>query len=430
MSSEWNQSDLAAKAGVGKKTVERFETCIPISIGEAELIEAAFKKKLGDDKVGSLFERPRTSVVGSSPVIPDESGTYPLTQSSSVDKGFKDLRQLYFPDPLAVRRAGSRKFTIIGSAIETLIHSTLNSRTPITKCGWDPARVTIVDTGKVIDSEPILKRLSGGLMPLEPNEANDTKFILSKCEHPTLDDEENLTMWFDKTDWQIHKTVRNAPDGIEKNEDLALEFGSPDVEQNRVPSSVGLHYIVRFADDTVLLLLRRGSVVAHERNRWSISGEEQFEINDFRNSTLLRVFQRTLCEEVVGLLTRSPEILQDIWEKYVADNLETMRLWGLLFEERACVTSLLGFYQFRLSVRDFIKWRKELADQWIGSLDREGKMYWTTTAEIEHLVLGNQCKAWSLDETDSSTVEASMLHKTSRYRAIRLIRAVRGRLPN
>lgn len=82
------------------------------------------------------------------------------------------------------------------------------------------------------------------------------------------------------------------------------------------------------------------------------------------------------------LLDHSPERLQDLWDKHIAERLETMRLWSLVFEERACVTSLLGFYRFKISIGDFITWKKGLAQQCVATLDYEGRMYWTTIAQI------------------------------------------------
>jgi len=340
-------------------------------------------------------------------------------------------RRLFDPDPLAERRvslSGRDDCRVIGSAVETLVHSTLDTSPHLSEMGWDPERVVIKDTTEMVDSAPILKRLGSGLLALAPNEANDIKFVLTSAPPPLKDDEDNIRLLFGRTDFQTHNTVRTAPDGVEKNESLALEFGNLDVELNRVPSSVGLHFIVRLADDSVLLIKRRNDL-AHEKGAWSISGEEQFKTHDFWDKSLLRVFQRALCEEIVGLYDKAPETLETRWREHVVGKVELMKLWGLLFEEHACVTSLLGFYQLRLSRRDFLLWRRELAKRFVGRIDTEGKIYWSTTAELERLFKTGEFNAWDLWTAESVTVSAKMLHKTSRYRAFRLFRAVHGRCP-
>ncbi len=342
-------------------------------------------------------------------------------------------REIRLPDTLAERRVlrASEPYPVIGSAVETLIHSTLNTKADYLTMGWDPAHVQIIDTKRTIDPRPILARIEGGLLPLAKNESNDIKFVLSGYFDPLKDDEDNLTLSFDRTDWQTHKTVRNPKNGIETNEDLALEFGNLQVEKNLVPSSVALHYIVRFDDDSVLLL-KRGPNVATDPNKWSISCEEQFKIHDFDEGTLVRVFRRALCEEVVGLFDRDPATLEVRWREHVASRIRTMKLWGLVFEERACVTSLLGFYQFGISKNEFVEWHKQLVDSSLGTRDKEGKLYSTTTDELEILLKAGHCKAWPLFEQHPAPVglQAGDMAKTSRYRAYRLVLAIKGKLPS
>jgi hypothetical protein len=372
---------------------------------------------------------------------PDGKGGYRFVGEVKFTLGTKEVPQvsnlkedeirIYAPDPLAERRVAlsGEQHLVVGSAIETFIHSKVNTTATLSAMGWDPSQVAIKDTGMTVDPAPILARLASGLMPLSPNETNDDKYVLTSAPPPLKDDEQNLKLSFGRTDYQTHRTVRSSPDGIENDDSLALEFGNLDVELNRVPSSAGLHFIVRLLDDTVLLLRRRKDIL-HEKSKWSISGEEQFKNHDFWDNTLLRVFQRSFCEEVVPLYDKSPETLQYRWDTYVADKIETMRLWGLLFEEHACVTSLLGFYQLRISRKEFVAWRRDLVKHCVGTIDKEGTMHWTTTTELERLLATGSCNAWMLERPESFIIEDSMLHKTSRYRAFRLIRAVRSRLPS
>ncbi len=353
-------------------------------------------------------------------------------QHREADELLASNRNIRSPDPLAEQRVaqGAEPYPVIGSAVETFIHSTLNTRADYLQLGWDPAQVKIIDTRRVIDPSPILARIPGGLFPLGANESNDTKFVLASYSRPFKDNEGDLTLSFVRTDWQTHNTVRNSKNGVEADDQLALEFGSLDVEMNRVPSSVGLHYIVRFEDGSVLLL-KRSPDIAHDKNKWSISGEEQFKIEDFEGGTLERVFRRALCEEVVGLFDRNPGTLDRRWCEHVSDKIKTMRLWGLVFEEHACVTSCLGFYQFRISKNEFVEWHKRLVDLCIGTRDKEGRLYYTTTEELDRLLRIGMCQAWGLFERSSASVavDAGQLAKTSRYRAFRLIRAITGKLP-
>jgi hypothetical protein len=342
-------------------------------------------------------------------------------------------RDIRAPDRLAEQRVaqGAEPYLVVGAAVETLVHSTLNTRANYLKLGWDPAHVKIIDTQLLIDSNPILAHIPGGLLPLAENDSNDTKFVLSGHSGPFKDNEDDLTLSFVRTDWQTHNTVRNSGYGVEKDNELALEFGSLDVEMNRVPSSVGLHYIVRFEDGSVLLL-KRSPRIAHDPNKWSISGEEQFKVEDFAEGTLERVFRRTLCEEVVGLFDRNPGTLDRRWSEHVSDKIKTMKLWGLVFEEYACVTSCFGFYQFGISRTEFVDWHKELVDRCVGTRDNEGKLYHTTTEELDRLLRVGTCQAWRLFEHSSApvTLDSGQLNKTSRYRAFRLVRAITGKLPS
>jgi hypothetical protein len=130
----------------------------------------------------------------------------------AVDLSLHSDRSIRDPDPLAERRVleSAEPHLVVGSAVETLIHSTLNSRADYLEAGWDPAHVRILDTKRLLDPGPILSRFPDGLIPLAPNEANDTKFVLVAHSHPLKDDEDNLTLSFARTNWQIHKTVRLA----------------------------------------------------------------------------------------------------------------------------------------------------------------------------------------------------------------------------
>jgi hypothetical protein len=362
--------------------------------------------------------------------------------SPVVDADCQDYersRVLRAPDPLAERRIAmersefgdDRQFLVVGSAVETLLHSSLNSKLPLKEMGWNPAHVKVVDTLLLVDPQPILARLSQkGLTPLGKNSRNDTRFVLTACHVPFKDDEDSLILSFGRTDWQTHITVRNAEDGVEHNDDLALEFGSLDVGRGRVPSSVALHYIVRFIDDTVLLLHRRTDI-AHDAGKWSLSGEEQLEESDFWDGNLLRIFQRALCEEVLGLYDARSGTLQKRWDEFVGSKIDFMRLWGLVFEEHACVTSLLGFIQFRITRADFITWYADLGNACAGTRDIEGKMHWTTTAEIERLLISGTCSVHPLfSENATISLSADQLGRTTRYRAFRYCRAVRGVLPS
>src|SRR5205085_7237208 len=117
-------------------------------------------------------------------------------------------RQLRAPDALAEQRVrlGSEPYLVIGSAVETLVHSTVNTNANYLDEGWDPAHVQIVDTKRTMDPNPILDRMriAGRLIPLKANEANGTKFVLYSHSHPFKDDEDNLSLSFVQTDWQTH----------------------------------------------------------------------------------------------------------------------------------------------------------------------------------------------------------------------------------
>jgi hypothetical protein len=408
-------------SGLRRRTWKAFGAAVATLISEKqaqqqwEEVTRLLESHLGESVIPVWPQLAQSDPSSSTEQVGDEAGTN------------KRLRQ---PDPLAEHRVSQsgRDFLVVGAAVETLFHSTLNSSVSMRQMGWDPAKVQIVDTKQELDSGPILRRLAGGLLPLGSNEKNWTKYVLSSYSEPFKDDEENLTLSFKRTDWQTHKTVRTSPDGVEENELLALEFGNLDVERNLVPSAVGLHFIVQLADDAVLLLRRRADT-PHDPNKWTLTAEEQFQTEDFQDHNLLRVFQRGLMEEIAGLYDKSPDTVSTRWKAHLSSKVEAMRLWGLIFEEHACVTSLLGFYRLGLSTQEFCKWRRSLVNRSVASIDYEGKLYWTSLDQLEELLKNGTCSAWLLATGQAVEVKASMLAKTTRYRAYRLFRSARGHLP-
>jgi transcriptional regulator with XRE-family HTH domain len=420
------QEELASLAGYSKRTIEKFEKGSKGFLKTIRDVAGALSvdpKLLIDQSRDPRDQQSFKRVTAEDPAnaVGDEA-----VDSEDATRTIRD------PDALAEQRVrrSAAPYLVVGAAVEILSHSSLGASASINGKGWDPARVDVIDTGRTFDSGPIMARLSGGLAPLGSNEANRTKYVLTGLSRPFKDDEENLKLWFSRTDWQTHIAVRQSSDGVEKNDALALEFGSLDIELNRVPSAVGLHYVVRLADDKVILLQRRADM-AHDPATWSVSGEEQFEADDFRDGTLLRVFQRALCEEVTGLYDRSPETLQNLWSEHIEDKLQTMKLWGFVFEEHACVTSLFGFYQFGLSVSAFAEWYISLLNRGLGNRDNEGLLYFTTVDELGELLIKGQCAARPLFGKDHAVVNvrSTMLQKTARYRVFRLFHALRGRLP-
>jgi len=323
------------------------------------------------------------------------------------------------PDKYAAAHAerANEKFLIVGEAVEVLPHPNLNTRTELARLGWEPSTVAVKDDQQLFDSRAILDYV-GGLKQADP--PNGTKLALVDTSFVTADSHE-LRLEVRRTDFF---TLMSLKPELQNNPDMRLRFGRLKLTDNRVPHSLCLHFVVRFADGQ-FLLMRRHAKSAYHANRWSFSGEEQFAPSDLETAAPIDVlFKRTFCEEVVAFRDENPATLDERWQ-IARQFVSFYRLLSVFVEERLFNFELLGYYQLSVSTREFVDRQSELVKAAIGMRDNEGDLFTVSEDELLKLFFNDECQAVCLFSADTAIVTAGNLHPTSRYRMFRTMRAIK-----
>jgi hypothetical protein len=314
----------------------------------------------------------------------------------------------------AVVAKANEQFLVVGQVIEILPHPNLGKRASIGDLGWSPAEVEFNDLQQQFEAEEILEKV-GGRKKFDP--PNNVKFSLSGVSFVTLDSP-FLTLDLKRTDYF---TVRSVLSALAAKPELRIELGAVDPASNRIPHSLCLHYVVRFSGGEVLCM-RRDPRSAYHGRLWSFSGEEQLSASDFNyGSPGLSLFQRAFCEEVLTLRDESP--LGERWD-IASSIVEDMSIWSVFIEEEIFNFSLLGLYQLKMSVTEFVSNYTRLASRGTGSRDREGDLFVVSQDMLKALLFDGECSAQALFANEAQTVREENLHPTSRYRIFRLLRAV------
>jgi len=314
----------------------------------------------------------------------------------------------------AVSRANEH-FLVIGQVIEIVPHPNLGRRAPIEELGWGSSQIHLIDLQERFEANQLLSRTSG-YKEFDP--PNGTKFCLVSESFVTKDSP-NLILNLRRTDYF---TIKSVLAEIKDNPDLRKEFGALDPESNRIPHSLGLHYIVRFPNGDVLCM-KRDWRAAYHGNRWSFSGEEQLSEEDFGARVPSEHFiRRTYCEEVLGMRDEIP--IAERW-MVAEDTVEAARFWSLILEEGISNYAIVGLYQLKVDIEAFITLHKKIVDTGMGTRDREGKFYIVSQPMLKALLFTGECTAKALFlEEGMETIYSYNLHPTSRYRIFRLLRAV------
>lgn len=318
-------------------------------------------------------------------------------------------------DAAAAVARSNEHYLVIAQAIEIIPHPQLNSRAALTDLGWNPAEVDLMDRQTRFGVEVLLDK-AGGLKSFDP--PNGMKFSLVETSYVTSDSP-RLSLSTERTDYF---TLRSILPLVTGDRNVREEFGSLEPSRNRIPHSLCLHFVVRFANGDVLAM-RRDRRAAYHGGLWSFSGEEQVADHDFKAGTpCLALFQRTFCEEVLALRDEAP--LEERWQ-IASPVVEKMALWSVFLEEGIHNYSLLGFYQLNCNPDDFLKLHNSLVDQGIGTRDREGECFLVRDEDLLYLLVDGYCRASPLFQGRVSEVRAENLHPTSRYRIFRLLRALK-----
>lgn len=248
---------------------------------------------------------------------------------------------------------------------------------------------------------------------------NNKKYGIARLFVGTTDDA-NYTVEFFETDWNTYRRARMA---IEANSDLRDRFSHVEPEKSLLPQIMALHFLVRFADGSVLAM-KRGDRLHCEAGRWSFSAEEQLKQGDWQSTdggVAEFLFRRAFVEEILGRReSDEPAAVNAIWTGYCAEFIKSYRLWSILLEERAGCFSPFGVFQLAGNPEDLCDIHNELKVEGYGR-DDEGSLYFVNEADIETLLSEGSCKARSLyGDGRVSLINSDCLHTTSRYRLWRL----------
>ena len=312
---------------------------------------------------------------------------------------------------------------VVGKVIEICSHGSLESMSLFNKLGVEPC---LVHFGK-----PLPKDFSdslcivGGLKNF--GEPNRKKYGIAALPLFAMDNF-NYQIEFWETDWNTWMSVRKA---IESDVSLRQKLSHVLPGENKLPQSMSLQYIVRFANGDVLAMKRSGQL-ASDPGSWSFSGEEQLGEEDFRSSIVKEpaehLFRRAFIEEVFGNRTEDENILNQIWTDHCLPIIDSHRVWSFFLEENVGIFQMFGVFQLKINW-DKLRSIHELAVSagW-GSPDPEGLHYIVIESDIAKLLTKGECPATSLYGSNELSISATNLHATSRYRLWRLFRA-RNRNP-
>lgn len=336
-------------------------------------------------------------------------------QLEQLNEWERALRQ---PDRFAAEHLtlSNEEFLVFNSAVEVLPHSTLRTRTRLGRLGWDPEQVKISYAPQEFDASELLGRV-GGKRDLDP--PNGIKYCLVDRSLGATDTDLSLTLRH--TDYFTIQSVRPL---VESTPALRAELGSFDPANNKVPHSLCLHYVVRFANGDVLITFN-DKRKAYAASTWSCSGEEQIKDADLESEhPLLTLFRRALLEEVFALSDEAVP-LNERWA-LVSDLVSSTRLWSLFLEEQLCNFSLLGVCQMACNPARLAERYRQIVGRGTGTRDLEGQLFTIGQDEMERLLVDGDGSVTGVFSRKAVSVHAQNLHATSRYRMFRLLRGVKG----
>jgi hypothetical protein len=330
---------------------------------------------------------------------------------------------------------GASDNLIVGKTIEVYPHPHLSTRAEPSRLGWAPEQVELIDRRITFDSSETMQMVESPYT-LSPNEENWPKFMLTDISNPLADDTKNLKLSFCRTDYVTFKSARRVVEEGQDSEQsgrarqLRARLGNPFPHRNLVPHSVGLQYLVQFRGGHVLLLKRRSRGLDHQAGKWSISGEEQLQVPDFRPpSNATAIFRRAFCEEVACFTDNDPSTMEQRWAT-VRELVGAMRLWSIFYEEYCANHQMFGYMEVVRTPDEFVAWYTRHRDLLQGLKDKgEGRHFVASVEELDELLLGGQCRVRGLFDGAATTLRSDELHATSRYRLLRFLRAIYGDIP-
>lgn len=317
-------------------------------------------------------------------------------------------------EALTAIHKSNKNHLVVGDFVETIPHPNLNTAARAADAGWNPADIIVQLDDREFDAKELLE-LSGGQNEFDP--PNGTKYALVSApfvteESPQLELTLNETNYF---------TVQTAKEFLRAQPQLQSQFGSVVLEDNRIPSSLCLHYVIRTADDSILCMKRSGGMAYHS-SLWSITGEEQISDHEIgKQAPIEKLFKRALCEEIFQL--RNSSALQDVMP-LLEDDLRFLRILTVGIELPLYNPTIIGLAQLSTDVSEL---RKKLIERKrnialnVGH-DDEGDFFVLSKNEAYKLLRDSSATVTGLFSQRPESLTASLLHPTSRYRLFRVLR--------
>lgn len=327
-------------------------------------------------------------------------------------------------------------YKVVGGVIEIARHPFIVCEPAIS--GWDclpsaadAAEVRIehefgldfaVDEALIKDVEP-------------PSGANNKKYSLIETPLDYLDASSRLCLKVHLTDYRTVKRFGEMVRG-EQNTARRHDWGSIFPEDQKIPNSLCLHFLVQLADGSVLCMLRR-KTSDYSQDQISISAEEQFAEIDMHagpEQAMDHWFRRALCEEIFPLRANDSGMLERHW-KEVKHVVHAMRIFSVFYEEEYANYSLFGYAKLDLDLQDYKEMFERLARSHASGRDKEGCYF--VLSKREAIAFATTGKGlldpiWSGASCVFGEDEAYRPHSSSRYRLLTFllsVGAIDGREP-
>ena len=385
----------------------------------SELATRAFYTALGL-AAGSLNEiqTTRPLILGGSIALAAVTGTYIGIKYLRAGRLKSEQAELFtkFRDPdvealTFAKQKGWNEGSVVGKVIEVWYHPALETMTDLPEVGVPPSEVVFCQP-QPSNFADVVKACGG---PRDFGKPNRKKFGIHEFPLFTSDDE-NYTFKFSSTDWNTYRTV---VDSIKGNPALRWAYSDVNPLKNRLPQALSLQYLVALSDGSVLAMRRKDELPV-EGGRWSFSGEEGINEEDFK-STAVSVaeclFRRAFMEEVFGHRGNDAVEMNRVWVENCSHFVHSYRIWSVFLEENTGIFQLFGVIQLNITAEELKDKRVESYSKGWGTDDNEGVWYKVTPTCLADLLLDGICTATRIHGAPEETnITKESLHATSRYR--------------
>ena len=348
------------------------------------------------------------------------------------------------PEPSKEARNFAAKFNALdhyidGWAIEVYASFNLDSGFPLAETGWPPEMVDMALLDAEFDNRDVqadeFLRAAFGRSEEEREQSgrrrvldtvNGPKYSLVEISPNVPECPDHLSLAVRRIDY--HSVMRALP-GILLSAEKRQMYGHVEPSCNRVPHSLGNHFLAILGSDEILAI-QRGQNLDYARGKWSFSGEEQCFTSDLIKPASARAkhyLLRTAVEEIFPLGTSSDEEQLSLRTQFVERCIRSMRIWGVLLEETCVCFSLFSVFDLALSRTDYLGIYDELIRRGLGQRCGEGYYYTVSIKDALRLLQAEPIQASALFGNEKVTVSPGELHPTSRYRLSRFL-AVLARL--